>query len=323
MKLCTFEIRTALGPRQRLGAVTEAGIVDLNLACERLLERRGEPRPAKLAAVVLPGNMLEFLEEGATARCYASEALAALEPGAMGAQGETLIHAPGDVRLLAPLPNPASLRDFFAFEDHVKTGFAKRGEPMPQEWYEIPVYYKSGRHNILGTDADVLWPSFTDKFDYELELAAVIGKEGRNIKAGNAREYIAGFTVMNDFSARDIQKKEMKVRLGPAKGKDWATGLGPWLVTPDEAGDPYNLEMTARINGEVWSRGNSRSMYWKFEDMIEYLTKDDTLFPGDVIGSGTVGTGCGLELDRWVRPGDVMELEIEKIGVLRNRVVRG
>jgi len=323
MKLCTFEIRTALGPRQRLGAVTEAGIVDLNLACERLLERRGEPRPEKLAAVVLPDNMLEFLQEGATARCYASEALAAFEPGAMGAQGQTLVHAPGDVRLLAPLPNPASLRDFFAFEDHVKTGFAKRGEPIPQEWYEIPVYYKSGRHNILGTDADVLWPSFTDKFDYELELAAVIGKEGRNIKAENAREYIAGFTVMNDFSARDIQKKEMKVRLGPAKGKDWATALGPWLVTPDEAGDPYNLEMTARINGEVWSRGNSRSMYWKFEDMIEYLTKDDTVLPGDVIGSGTVGTGCGLELGRWVRPGDVMELEIEKIGVLRNRVVRG
>jgi 2-keto-4-pentenoate hydratase/2-oxohepta-3-ene-1,7-dioic acid hydratase in catechol pathway len=316
MRLCTFEIPTPLGPRQRLGAVTEAGIVDLNLACQRLLERRGEPRPSKLAAVVLPDNMLEFLEEGATARCYASEALAALEPGAVG------VHAPGDVRLLAPLPNPTSLRDFFAFEDHVKTGFAKRGEPMPQEWYEMPVYYKGGRHNILGPDADVLWPSFTEKFDYELELAAVIGKEGRNIKAENAGEYIAGFTVMNDFSARDVQRREMKVRLGPAKGKDWATALGPCLVTPDEVGDPYNLEMTARINGEVWSRGNSRSMYWKFEDMIEYLTRDDTVVPGDVIGSGTVGTGCGLELDRWVQPGDVMELEIERIGVLRNRVVR-
>jgi len=315
MKLCTFEIGTPFGARQRLGAVTEAGIVDLNLACERLLERRGEPRPAKLAAVVLPDNMLEFLEEGSTARCYASETLAA--------PGEAGIHAPEDVRLLAPLPNPASLRDFFAFEDHVKTGFAKRGEPMPREWYEMPVYYKGGHRNILGPEADVLWPSFTQKFDYELELAAVIGKEGRNIKAENAREHIAGFTVMNDFSARDIQRNEMRVRLGPAKGKDWATALGPWLVTPDEIGDPYNLEMTARVNGEVWSRGNSRSMFWKFEDMIEFLTKDDTVYPGDVIGSGTVGSGCGLELDRWVKPGDVMELEIERIGVLRNRVVRG
>jgi 2-keto-4-pentenoate hydratase/2-oxohepta-3-ene-1,7-dioic acid hydratase in catechol pathway len=323
MKLCTFEVHTVLGPRQRLGAVTGAGIVDLNLACERLLERRGEPRPSKLAAVVLPDNMLEFLEEGATALCYASEILASFEPRAVGLHGQALVHAPAAVQLLAPLPNPASLRDFFAFEEHVKAGFAKRGEPMPQEWYEMPVYYKSGRHNILGPGTDVVWPSFTRKFDYELELAAVIGKQGRNIKAENARDYIAGFTVMNDFSARDVQRREMKVRLGPAKAKDWATGLGPWLVTSDELGDPYSLEMTASINGEVWSRGNSRSMFWKFEDMIEFLTKDDTIYPGDVIGSGTVGTGCGLELDRWVRPGDVMELEIEKIGVLRNRVIGG
>jgi len=128
--------------------------------------------------------------------------------------------------------------------------------------------------------------------------------------------------VMNDFSARDIQRREMKVRLGPAKGKDWCTALGPVLATADEVGNPYNLTMTARINGEEWSRGNSGTIYWKFDQMIEFLTMDDTVYPGDVIGSGTVGTGCGLELDRWVKPGDVMELEIEKIGVLRNRVVK-
>jgi 2-keto-4-pentenoate hydratase/2-oxohepta-3-ene-1,7-dioic acid hydratase in catechol pathway len=225
------------------------------------------------------------------------------------------------VKLLAPLPNPASLRDFYAFEAHVKKGFEKRGEPMPAEWYQIPVYYKSGHHNIIGTDTDVHWPSFTQKFDYELELAAVIGKQGRNIPAERAAEYIAGFTVMNDFSARDIQRQAMKVRLGPAKGKEWCTALGPYLVTPDEIGDPYNLRMTARINNELWSDGNSGTIYWKFEQMIEFLSKDDTVYPGDVIGSGTVGTGCGLELDRWVQRGDVMELEIEKIGVLRNRVV--
>jgi len=132
---------------------------------------------------------------------------------------------------------------------------------------------------------------------------------------------MGGFTVMNDFSARDIQRKEMRVRLGPAKGKDWCTGLGPYLVTPDEIGDPYNLEMTARINGQEWSRGNSSALFWKFEQMIEFISKDDAVLPGDVIGSGTVGTGCGLELDRWLLRGDVMELEIEKIGVLRNRVV--
>ncbi len=322
MKLCTFEVATPLGPRRRLGAILESGIVDLNLACEWMLERDGETRPRQLAAVVLPDNMLEFLQEGVTALRYASQVLRELGGCAKRADGTTLRYKPEQVRLLAPLPNPPSLRDFYAFEDHVKTGFEKRGEPMPREWYEMPVYYKSGHQNIVGPEEDVLWPSFTEKFDYELELAAVIGKKGSNLKSEEARDYIAGFTVMNDFSARDIQKKEMKVRLGPAKGKDWATGLGPWLVTPDEIGDPYSLEMTARVNGEVWSRGNSGSLFWKFDQMIEFLTKDDTIYPGDVIGSGTVGTGCGLELNRWVQPGDVMELEIEKIGVLRNRVVR-
>jgi len=239
----------------------------------------------------------------------------------LGPNGETLLYDPAEVKLLAPLPNPASVRDFYAFEAHVKRGFEKRGEPMPAEWYQIPVYYRSGHHNIIGTGQDVPWPSFTQKFDYELELAAVIGKKGANIPAAEARAYVAGFTVMNDFSARDIQRQEMKVRLGPAKGKEWCTALGPYLVTPDEIGDPYNLGMTARINGELWSEGNSHAMYWKFEQMIEFLSRDDTIHPGDVIGSGTVGTGCGLELDRWVQRGDVMELEIERIGVLRNRVV--
>jgi len=253
----------------------------------------------------------------------AREAIAFFERDGVrrGSNDETLLYAPGEVRLLAALPNPASVRDFYAFEAHVKRGFEKRGEPMPAEWYQIPVYYRSGHHNIIGTGQDVIWPSFSEKFDYELELAAVIGRQGSNIPASQAADYIAGFTVMNDFSARDIQRQEMKVRLGPAKGKEWSTALGPNLVTPNEIGDPYNLRMTARINGELWSEGNSASMYWKFEQMIEFLAKDDTIYPGDVIGSGTVGTGCGLELDRWVKRGDLMELEIEKIGVLRNRVV--
>lgn len=312
MKLCTFEVHTHLGRHRRLGAVTSEGIVDLNFACAARIGSY------KQADALVPPTMREFLEYGSmeAARKAVDERKAGI-----GANGETILYLRDQVRLLAPIPDPTSVRDFFAFEAHVKKGFEKRGEPMPQEWYEIPVYYKSGHHNIIGTDQDVHWPSFTERFDYELELAAVIGKQGTNIKAADAREYIAGFTVMNDFSARDIQRKEMKVRLGPAKGKDWSTGLGPWLVTTDEIGDPYNLEMTARVNGEVWSRGNSGSMYWKFEQMIEFLTEDDTIYPGDVIGSGTVGTGCGLELDRWVQRGDVMELEIEKIGVLRNRVV--
>jgi 2-keto-4-pentenoate hydratase/2-oxohepta-3-ene-1,7-dioic acid hydratase in catechol pathway len=316
MKLCTFEVATPHGPILRAGALTEIGIVDLNAAAAGVLGR------GEVVAARMPPDVLRILQAGELdfARRTVEEVLHSGD--AQSASGETQLFAPASVRLRTPIPRPPSVRDFYAFEAHVKKGFEKRGEPMPQEWYEFPVYYRSGNHNIIGTDEDVLWPRFTEKFDYELELAAVIGRQGTNVPAAEARDYIAGFTVMNDFSARDIQRREMRVRLGPAKGKDWCTALGPVLVTTGEIGDPYNLTMTARVNDEEWSRGNSGTMHWKFEQMIEFLTLDDTIFPGDVIGSGTVGTGCGLELDRWVQPGDVMELEIEKIGVLRNRVVK-
>ena len=295
----------------------QAGVLDLNFACAARLKSQ------KLADVLVPAAKREFLEGEAVSMAAAREAVAFFEQTGirLGRNEETLLYPPAEIKLFAPLPKPASLRDFYAFEAHVKKGFEKRGEPMPPEWYQIPVYYKSGHHNIIGTDEDVPWPSFTQKFDYELELAAIIGRRGSDIPAEHAAEYIAGFTVMNDFSARDIQRQEMRVRLGPAKGKDWCTALGPYLVTADEIGDPYNLRMAARINGELWSEGNSGSIYWKFEQMIEFLSRDDTIYPGDVIGSGTVGTGCGLELDRWVKRGDVLDLEIEKLGVLRNRVV--
>src|ERR1700682_701834 len=268
MKLCTFEVRTHLGRHRRLGAVTTSGIVDLNFACASLTGNY------KQADALVPPSMRDFLEYGsmAAARPAVDERFAD-----RGTNDETILYFPEQIRMLAPIPNPTSVRDFYAFEDHVKKGFEKRGEAMPQEWYDMPVYYKSGHHNILGTDEDVRWPSFTEKFDYELELAAVIGKKGSNIPASRAAEYIAGFTVMNDFSARDIQRQEMKVRLGPAKGNDWCTALGPYLVTPDEIGDPYNLLMTARINSELWSEENSGSIHWKFEQMIEFLSKDDTI----------------------------------------------
>lgn len=328
MRLCTFEVTTVLGRHWRLGAEVGDRIVDLSAACSWHLARKGETRPYALAEVLVPDSMLGYLQGGDTSIGFARATLAdvsgALSQGTLptGLNGETLVFERSAVTLKAPLPRPSSLRDFYAFEQHVKTGFEKRGEPMPREWFEIPVYYKGNHQNIIGPEEDVLWPSFTEKFDYELEIAIVIGKTGRNIPADRAAEYIAGYTIMNDFSARDIQRKEMRVRLGPAKGKDWATAIGPVLVTPDDIGDPYNLKMTARINGDLWSEGNSGAMYHRFERMIEFLSQDETLYAGDLIGSGTVGTGCGLELDRWVRPSDVMELEIEKIGVLRNRVVR-
>lgn len=329
MKLCTFEVKTALGRHSRLGAVIEEGIVDLNFACAWHLARKGEARPYTLADILVPDNMLEFLRGEETSSGFARATLASVEeelaagtPPA-GMREETLVYRPGQVVLKAPLPCPVSLRDFYAFEAHVKKGFEKRGEPMPEEWYQIPVYYKGNHLNIAGPEDEIPWPSFTEKFDYELEIAFVIGKTGMNVKPAHARNHIAGFTVMNDFSARDMQRKEMKVRLGPAKGKDWRTAIGPVLVTMDEIGDPYDLRMTAKVNGELWSEGNTDSIFWKFEQMIEFLSRDEEIRPGELVGSGTVGGGCGLELDRWMKPGDIIELEIEKIGVLRNRVVRG
>jgi 2-keto-4-pentenoate hydratase/2-oxohepta-3-ene-1,7-dioic acid hydratase in catechol pathway len=321
-------VKTALGTQRRLGVVLPEGIIDLNSATVWHLAMDGEAEPRRIADTLVPPSMLEFLQGGATSATFALAAIdraaGALKGGSLppGPNGETLLFGRHSVRVIAPLPRPESMRDFYAFEDHVKKGFEKRGEPMPQEWYDMPVYYKGNHQSIVGPDEDVAWPSFTERFDYELELAVIIGRKGKDIPEERAADHIAGFTVMNDFSARDIQRREMKVRLGPAKGKDFATAIGPYLVTPDEIKDPYNLRMTAKINGELWSEGNSRTIHYSFEKMIAFASMGETLYPGDLIGSGTVGGGCGLELDRWVKPGDTIELEIEKIGVLKNRIVR-
>ncbi|MGH8004815.1 MAG: fumarylacetoacetate hydrolase family protein, partial [Limisphaerales bacterium] len=242
MRLVTFEVATPVGRKRRLGCETGNGIIDLNFACAYQLKKAGQAQPYRLADAFVPAEMLSFLQGEKNSILRAQEAFAALkndlESGkiSQGDEGERLFYRLGEVKLKAPLPNPASLRDFYTFEQHVKKAFELRGEPVPQEWYEMPVYYKSNHQAILGPDDEVVWPNFTEKFDYELELACVIGKKGKNIPEEKAADYIAGFTIMNDFSARDIQKKEMKVRLGPAKGKDFATALGPVLATPDEVG---------------------------------------------------------------------------------------
>ena len=232
--------------------------------------------------------------------------------GWLGAGGDDVAeHRLDDVRLCAPVPRPPSVRDFFAFERHVRTARAQRGLEMAPEWYRIPVFYFSNPAAILGPDEEISFPPESSARDYELEAAAVIGAGGS----------IAGFTVLNDWSARDLQRMEMAVGLGPAKGKDFATSMGPVLVTPDELGD-LRLEMVARVNGEERSRGNLGDMHWSWEQLAEHAARNTRLVPGDVLGSGTVGTGCILEHadGRWLLPGDVVELEIEGIGVLRNIV---
>ncbi len=217
-----------------------------------------------------------------------------------------------DVTLLAPVPRPPSIRDFFAFERHVATARANRGSQVPREWYEFPVFYFTNPAAVYGPGDDIPYPNATSELDYELEIAAAIGRG----------QEIAGFTVMNDWSARDIQRKEMRVGLGPAKAKDFATSLGPVLVTADEF-DGTSARMSARVNGERRSLGDLADIHYSWREILAHAGRDTRLFPGDVIGSGTVGTGCILEHDdgRWLSRGDVVELEIEGIGVLRNRVV--
>lgn len=236
-----------------------------------------------------------------------------------------------DIFLYPPLPRPMSIRDFYAFERHVASARAIRGKPMPSEWYQFPAFYFSNPNAIYGPGELIPYPAYTRKLDYELEIACIIGRPGINIPAEDAEDYIFGYTLLNDWSARDIQRIEMEVGLGPAKGKDFATSLGPWIVTPDELidrrfGEPgvYDLVMTARLNGQERSRGNWNEIYFSFGEMIARASDEAWLLPGDVLGSGTVGSGCLLEITRgegpWLQPGDLVELEVERLGVLANRV---
>ena len=226
-----------------------------------------------------------------------------------------------DEVVFLPSIEAGSLRDFIAFEQHIKTIRSRRGDDIPETWYRMPIYYKGNYRSLIGHDQQLTWPRYSERMDYELELACIIGKEGIDISEDEAETYIGGYTVMNDWSARDIQMEEMSVGLGPSKGKDFGTSIGPWVVTPEEF-NPADARMTARINGELWSDGNIGQIHWSFAQMIVHVSMDETLYPGDILGSGTVGGGCGLELDRWLQTSDVVELEVEGIGVLRNRVVR-
>jgi 2-keto-4-pentenoate hydratase/2-oxohepta-3-ene-1,7-dioic acid hydratase in catechol pathway len=245
-------------------------------------------------------------------------------------------HALSSVKLLAPLPRPRRLRDCLAFEKHVRQSRAnrylfgqgkQRVDPatieIPRAWYSKPVYYKGNTFSIVGPEAEVHWPAYSQVIDYELEIALVTGKAGKNLPKGASRDHVFGYMIFNDFSARDAQYIEMQTGLGPAKGKDFDTGnvLGPWIVTRDEIGDPHNLNMEVRVNGERWGGGNSSKMHHKFPAILAFISQSETLHAGEVIGSGTVGTGSSNEIGRQIKSGDVVELEIEKIGILRNRVL--
>jgi 2-keto-4-pentenoate hydratase/2-oxohepta-3-ene-1,7-dioic acid hydratase in catechol pathway len=327
LRLATF---IASGTDQ-LGAVDPSG--ELVCSLQAAAEARSEPRAGTY------GRGLVFLHAGRAAMESAGE----LAEWAFRERPEGVVHSLADVGLAAPV-RPGSLRDTMSFERHIihatRRAIGRVGKldalierrvgtrrsiagRLNREFYERPLYYKSNPRSVVGHDADVRMPAYTKRFDYELEWGVFIGAGGSDIAESAARDHIAGYTVFDDFSARDIQGAEMRGRLGPAKGKDFDTGnaIGPWLVTPDEVPDPYALTMIARVNGAEWSRGTTGDMHWSFEEIIAYVSQSETLYPGDFIGSGTVGGGCGLELGVFLARGDVVELEVEGIGQLRNRVV--
>jgi 2-keto-4-pentenoate hydratase/2-oxohepta-3-ene-1,7-dioic acid hydratase in catechol pathway len=273
------------------------------------------------------------------------EALALAREVAANPPASALV-ARSDAHLHAPLQPPQQLRDCSCFEQHLRNSFQAarrfrtRKAPDPEAAYRAlgtededkvietfrrqPIYYKANRLSVVGADDEVVWPSYSRAMDFELEWACYIGRKAKDVPAEEARPYIFGYTIYNDFTARDAQALEMSGQLGPAKGKDFDTGnvMGPCLVTADEIPDPYALTMIARVNGEEWGRGSTAEMGWTFEQVIAHISRSETLYPGEALGSGTVGTGCGLEQMRYLQPGDVVELEVERIGILRSRLVR-
>jgi len=338
MKLVTYVPRDPTKVPARAGIPEDhAGVLHGDTILDlRALGEWAARNGVSLPKAGLPTTTLALLQTGPDGMAVAREALdlaATARPEDLAAE-PGLAYALADVSLRTPVPTPPTLRDFYVFEQHVKAARARRGLGMIPEWYEFPVFYFSNTASIYGADEPIPFPRHSHEVDFELEMAAVIGREGRDIAADDGPSYIAGYMIMNDWSARDRWRKEAPLSMGPAKGKDFASSLGPWLVTPDELDDRrigagkderYDLAMTARINGDQLSSDNAKTMYYGFPQMIERASEDTRLRPGDIIGSGTCGTGCILELGterhRWLLPGDVVEMEIERLGILRNTLV--
>jgi len=330
MRLITF----LTGEREtRAGVLLENTIIALDYPT--LLELLRDPDGLPKAQAAVHPNQ--------SGPAYSAFALGAGFPASLSEFPSTIMQTQGPVReeytlnevvILPPIPNPLTVRDFYAFEQHVKTARASRGLDMMPEWYEVPTFYFTNNSELYGHDNPIPYPAGSHALDFELEIACVIGQNGKDIPVEEAEHYIAGYTIMNDWSARDFQMTDMAIGLGPGKGKDFATSLGPVLVTPDElvsrrtgqgASERYNMPMIARINGREVSRGNFNQIHYSFAQMIAYASRNARIRIGDVLGSGTVGTGCILELGTqvhpWLQRDDEVELEIEGIGVLRNRII--
>lgn len=305
MRLVSFGVQTKAGREVRAGVELGEHVVDIARAVKIISDK---DVPADLLSLLRLGEpMIERIRDCTEQTHRAGDELL---------DGERVILAASDVQLVAPLTRPNSLRDFMVVEEHVAGAVGASG--IPPEWYEVPAHYKGNVDEIYGPEDVVPWPAYTDQLDYELEICAVVGTAGRRVRAEDASRHIVGYTIYNDWSARDLQRREVGLYCGPGISKDFASSIGPAIVTPDEF-DRDTARLEARIDGEVWSSGSTlASMHFSFEELIEWTTQEQTIHPGDLLGSGTVGRGCGLELDRWVTPGSVVELEAEGIGVLRN-----
>lgn len=333
MKLATFRVDTPLGGMERFGVASKQKartvIIDVNAAYAAYAKDQGKHCPSEKADAFCPSDLMSYcalygtdtsvlrtVEEFIWHKAELDEF-----PSLADSAGRRLVYALDEIRLRPPVPRVPVLRDFAAFEDHLENTFGRMGLKIPPVWYEQPTAFKGNVTSIIGHDDPLVWPRYTDKLDFELEVAAVVGVPGRNIELADATRHILGYTLLNDFSARDTQRGEMAISTGPFKGKDFAWGLGPWIVTCDELGDPSTLQMKVRINGETWVESTPGPMQWSFPEVVSYTSQDETLNIGDVIGSGTVNGGCGFEIDRWIKQGDVIELQADRIGVLRNRVM--
>lgn len=327
MRLVTY---VGTDDRQQAGALIDDG--------QAVLSLQGAQRELHGNTADPLNSVLALIEGGDVALDHARSLVARAPRAAVLPRSQ--------VHLRAPIQPPPQMRDCSCFELHLRQSFAAarkiRAQRMPDPEAALaamntraddrvidtfnrqPIYYKCNRFAVIGADDDVVWPSFSKALDFELEFGCYIGRKTKDVGKASARRYIAGYTIFNDISARDAQALEMPGMLGPAKSKDFDTAnvMGPCLVTADEIEDPYNLTMIARVNGQEWGRGNTSTMRWTFEEVIEHISRSETLYPGEFLGSGTVGNGCGLEQLRTLKADDVVELEVEGLGILRTRITR-
>ncbi len=321
MKFLTF--KTKNDNEIRFGFKSYEKVIDIGLAAKWLYEKKNDN-----SFINIPLTLHKALEKWD----QNFRLLKALDSKLSDFNIESFSYKESDLTILPPIINPPAFRDFYAFEQHVKAARKLRKLDMHPDWYKIPIFYFSNPNCCFGHGENIPYPNGTTELDFELEFAVIIGNGGSNINSSEANKVIAGYTILNDWSSRNLQREEMPMSLGPAKGKDFASSFGPYMVTPDEIESAWkddgklHLQMTCHVNGKKVSDGNTNDLYHSFGDMIERASMNTKLIPGEYIGSGTVGTGCILELrpenaGGWLKKGDIVTLEIERLGILENKIV--